>query len=326
MKLLQLYLTYKQPYECFRNCVYCNKNNHISLNDDDNEQNLSDIVSYYTNNHMFYDMTVITVVSCDGGKYSYDILIKMMEQIKQVSTYSILNTHFRFLSTCEYITKEKLNSLRNETILLSIDGTYETMQQNRKTTKKEWKHIHELIDYVYENDIELMISSAFYFNRNTYDDMKYIKTLLRNDLSKWRHSIVFGDGIWTYDTIDTFFTDVLRFCKEVLLENPIYDRHTFLNDIGFKLGRTLCISEHVLGNKNAGFSTCLKTYTKDVEYSPFIYQSIVQNQKQCDICIYKPYCIMCPYDFISICFLSKEIYCYIAKKFYELQNTLIRGL
>jgi len=325
IKLLQLYLSYNRPSQCTRRCIYCDKNNHISLNNNDYKKNMIDIINYYKKNHIYYDMTDITISSCDGGQYSYNILVELMDVIKKEKTYSILNTHFRFLSTCEYVSKENLNILENETIMLSIDGTYETMKQNRRTTKKEWNHIQELIDYTYMKDIEFMISSTFYPNRNSYEDIKYIQQLLKNDLSKWRHSLAFGDNIWTYTTLDNFFIDLQKFSIEYLSNNNDIPKENFLKNIGFKLGRTLCSSTCVLANKNANFSTCLKTYTKDMEYSPFIYNSIIQQQKQCNECLYKPYCILCPYDMISMCFLSKEIYCYAAKKFYELQN-ILKGL
>ena len=312
-----------QPNKCNRRCIYCDINNHIGISNVNIKKDMQDIINYYRKNHQYYDVTDITVSSCDGGKDSYAVLVELMGVIKQEKTYSLLNTHFRFLSTCEHVSEQDLNILQNETIMLSIDGTYETMKKNRHTTKAEWAHILTLIDYAYKNNIELMISSTFYPHRDTYADMLYIRELLKNDLEKWRHLLVFGDNIWTYDAVDVFFEDLKKFSIQCLMKDDKYSKETFLKSIGFKLGRTFCTSACVLGNKNSKFSTCLKTYTVTDEYENYIYENMIQQQKECAMCLYKPFCILCPYDTISICFLSKEMYCYIAKKFYELHNILL---
>ncbi len=314
-KLLQAYY-FQSTNDCNRHCIYCKKNNHIPCG-----KNVFDayntFLNYYKENHKLYDFSDLTISSCDGGFKSQEIFIKLMNDVKNIESYDKSNTAFRFLSTTEYLTEDFFKNIHDEIFILSIDGDFDTMKKNRHVTKKEWSNIFNCINWCDKYNIKLLTSVTFYPHRDYFHDLVFIYNILKKDLTNIRWQPAFEDGAWTYDEVNRLVNDFKKFYMDIYLKDHKHEENDFLNKIRLRHSRYCCISKYVIGNKNDSFGTCLKTTDMNVEYKSFVYKLFNDRIKYCNNCFCKDLCLICLYDLISMCYTSKEIYCYMTKKFYE---------
>lgn len=309
MKITAMYYYDSEVEKCKRKCIYCHSYN---LMHSRHFGKIDDLIFNYNLLSGSFSKIDITYVSCVPNRKSLENFLLLKEKIKQTKGYNNFTTVFRFMTTGEFLTKKDLELLKDDILILSIDGTYKTMSRNRNTNKKYFDHLIDLVKTNKEIG-NTLFSTTFHPGQDYYNDLVFIGELLDYDFKKMRFQFSYNDGVWSFDEVDAFkfaFKKYIDYTIDNKLVLPKGDLHTAYN---IRRGKWFCPGL-VYTNKLLAYGTCLMTYSMfSKTFSEDVYKLLRSRLHTCSQCKYKDWCQVCSLYFLYMCNSSQPVYCYIAK-------------